>query len=117
MANTIAYDPTDTAINQPYAGGATAPTAAQAAYHNSFSGVVTGDNSSTSITFIHNWGLTTAQLTAALPWVMLEPILAAGNTAAAIVTTRNANNVVLTCTAFSGAGLRVRVIKPWSTEQ
>lgn len=117
MANTLAYDATDTAINQPYAGGATPPTAAQAAYHNSFSAVVTGDGSATSIVFTHNWGLTAAQLTAALPWVILEPILASGNTAAAIVTTRATNSVTLTCTAFSGAGLRVRVVKPWTTEQ
>ena len=104
--NTVAYEYPVT--------GATAPTAAVMSKHQSLSAVVTGDGSATTFTIVHNWGLSTAQLADAFPWVEYEEILAAGYTAAPLVTTRNANNVVFTCTAFTGAGLRVRLQRPWS---
>ena len=34
-----------------------------------------------------------------------------------LVTTRNPNNVVFTCVAFSGAAIFVRLKRPWSPER
>jgi hypothetical protein len=94
--------------------GATAPTAAQIFKHQSMSAIVTGDGSATTFTITHNWNLSTAQLNNGWPWVQLEVILAAGNTAAAVITSKTANTVVFSCTAFTGAGLRVRLERPFS---
>jgi hypothetical protein len=108
MANTIAYEATPTG----YAGGATAPTAAQAAQFNELRGVVTGDGATASITFTHNMGISAADLARGLPHVDSEILLAAGYTAAAFIASKTANTVVFTNTAFTGAGLRIRVSRP-----
>lgn len=104
--NTVAYEYPVT--------GATAPTALQASVVNSLNAVVTGDNSATTFVVTHNWGLSAADLAAGFPIVNTEAILAAGNTAAVIVTTKATNSVTFTCTAFTGAGLRVNLQRPTS---
>lgn len=108
MANTVAYEATNTG----YAGGATAPTADQAADVNEISGIVTGDGAATAITFTHNLGISATDLARGLPHVDLEVLLAAGYTAAAIISSKTANAVAFTNTAFTGAGLRIRVARP-----
>jgi hypothetical protein len=107
MANTINYE-------NPSAGGATPPTAQVMRSHQQMSAIVTGDNASTSIVITTNMAIPAAQLTLGYPEVEFEALLAAGITAAPIVTTKAANSVTLTCTAFTGAGLRVRIKRPWS---
>lgn len=104
--NTVAYE-------YPVSG-ATAPTASQARTHQSMSAIVTGDGSATSFVITHNWGLSAADLTNGFPWVQLEILITAGYTAAALVTTKAANSVTFTCTGFTGAGLRVRLERPYS---
>jgi hypothetical protein len=107
--NTVAYEAPVT--------GATAPTAAQSRTHNVISAIVTGDGAATSFTIVHNWGLTTAQLAAgAFPLVEYEYLLAAGYTAAALVNVKSANQITFTNTAFTGAGLRVRITRPVPAE-
>jgi hypothetical protein len=76
--------------------------------------VITGDNAAVAFTITHNWGLTTAELAKGYPFVDSEIILAAGRTAAEIITTKTANTVVFSNTAFLGAGLRIRLSRPWS---
>jgi hypothetical protein len=105
-ANTVTYETPVT--------GVTAPTAAQARTHQQVSAVITGDGAATSFTVTHNWGLSTADLAAGWAEVELEYLLAAGYTAAALITSKTANTVVFSCTAFTGAGLRVRVKRPWT---
>lgn len=107
--NTVAYEAPVT--------GATAPTAPQSRTHNVISAIVTGDGAATSFTITHNWGLTTAQLAAgAFPLVEYEYLLAAGYTAAALVNVKSTNAISFTCTAFTGAGLRVRISRPVPAE-
>lgn len=105
MANTVAYE-------YPVVG-ATAPTAAQMRTHQQMTALVTGDGAATTVTITHNFGVAAALLPA-FPVVEFESVLAAGNTAAPIVTTKTANTVVLTTTAFTGAGLRVRIKRDFS---
>lgn len=109
MANTVAYQ--TPAVATP---GSTPPTAAQSAKHNQIAALVTGDGAATSVTITHNWGLSAGQLANLYPLVSFEALLASGNTAAPIVTTRAANSITLTVTAFSGAGLLVRLQRPFS---
>jgi hypothetical protein len=104
--NTVAYE-------YPVSG-ATAPTASQARIHQSMSAIVTGDGSATTFVITHNWGLSAADLTNGFPWVQLEVLITAGYTAAALVTTKATNSVTFTCTGFTGAGLRVRLERPYS---
>ena len=104
--NTVAYE-------YPVSG-ATAPTAIQMRTHQSMSAIVTGDGTATTFVITHNWGLSAGDLTNGFPWVQLEILLTAGYTAAALVTTKAANSVTFTCTAFTGAGLRVRLERPYS---
>ena len=104
--NTVAYE-------YPVSG-ATAPTASQMRTHQSMSAIVTGDGAATTFVITHNWGLSAADLTNGFPWVQLEILLAAGYTAAPLVTTKATNSVTFTCTAFTGAGLRVRLERPYS---
>lgn len=107
MANTVAYE-------YPVVG-ATPPTAAQIRTHQTLSCVVTGDGAATTVVITHNWGFSTAELAEGIcPEVSFEPILASGNTAAPIVTTKATNTLTLTVTAFTGAGLRVRLARPWT---
>jgi hypothetical protein len=107
--NTVAYEAPVT--------GATAPTAAQSKGHNVISAIVTGDGAATSFTITHNWGLTTAQLAAgAFPLVEYEQLLAAGYTAAPLISSKTANAIAFTNTAFTGAGLRVRITRPVPAE-
>jgi hypothetical protein len=94
--------------------GVTAPTAKQNSTHQQMSAVITGDGAATTFTITHNWGLTAAQNTNGFPQVEYEQLLAAGYTAAPLITSKNPNTVVFSCTAFTGAGLRVRLIRPWS---
>lgn len=110
MANTVAYFANDTG----YAGGATPPTAAEADKCNLVGGVVTGDGAATTITFTHNMDISTADLNKGWPIVRLLPILAAGLTAAPFVSAYAANSITVTCTAFTGAGLRIYVERPSS---
>ncbi len=104
--NTVTYE-------APVAG-TTAPTAAQARTHQSLQCTVNGDNSATTIVVTHNWGLSAADLAAGYPFVDTEILLASGNTAAALVTTKAANSVTLTVTAFTGVGLRIRLQRPFT---
>jgi Fe-S cluster assembly scaffold protein SufB len=104
--NSVAYETPVT--------GATAPTATQDRTHQSLSAVVTGDGAATTFTITHNWGLSAAELTASWPFVEYEYLLAAGYTAAALISSKTANAVAFTCTAFTGAGLRVRLMRPWT---
>ncbi len=106
MANTLSYTNPAT--------GATAPTAAQARSHQTMKATVTGDNAATTFTFTHNWGLSAAQLALGFPNVSYEQILAAGYTAAPIITGKSANAITFSCTAFTGAGLVVAVARPFS---
>jgi hypothetical protein len=103
-ANTLAYETPVT--------GATPPTAFQSSRHNEVTAVVTGDGSSTDFTITHNFGLTAAELADGWPRVSFEYLLAAGYTAAALITSKTANTVVFSCSAFTGAGLRVRIERP-----
>ena len=105
--NTVAYE-------YPVSG-ATAPTAKQNSTHQQMSAIVTGDGSAVSFTITHNWGLSAAQNTNGFPEVEYEELLAAGYTAAPLVTSKNPNTVVFSCTGFTGAGLRVRLKRPMST--
>lgn len=82
--------------------------------HQQMTVLVTGDGGHFTFTVNHNFNLSTAQLTDGFPEVEFEPILAAGITAAPIVTTKTANTVVITNSAFTGQGLRVRIKRPWS---
>jgi hypothetical protein len=104
--NTVTYE-------TPVAG-TTAPTATQARPHQQLSAVITGDGAATTFTVTHNWGIAAADLTAGWPGVEYEYLLAAGYTAAALITSKSANAVVFSNTAFTGAGLRVRIFRPWS---
>jgi len=105
MANTIAYE-------YPVVG-AVAPTAAQMRTHQQMSAIVTGDGASGTFTITHNFGEPAGML-GPFPEVVFEPILAAGITAAPIITSKTANTIVFANTAFTGAGLRVRIKRPWS---
>ena len=82
--------------------------------HQQMTVLVTGDGGHFTFTVNHNFALSAAQLTDGFPEVDFEAILAAGITAAPIVTTKTANTVVFTCSAFTGQGLRVRIKRPWS---
>lgn len=104
--NTITYE-------TPVAG-TTAPTATQSRTHQTVSAVITGDGATATFTVTHNWNLSAADLAAGYPNVGLEYLLAAGYTAASVITSKSANAVAFSCTAFTGAGLRVRLSRPWS---
>jgi hypothetical protein len=98
--------------------GVTAPTAKQSFNHQQVSAVITGDGSATTFTVTHNWNLPAAYYTSnGWPEVEYEYLLAAGYTAAAIISSKTANAVAFTCTAFTGAGLRVRLKRPWTPTQ
>lgn len=92
--------------------GVVAPTAAQSFNHEQVSAVITGDGAATTFVVTHNWGLSAAELAAGWAEVELEYLLAAGYTAAALISSKTANDVQFTCTAFTGAGVRVRVKRP-----
>lgn len=108
-ANTVTYE-------NPVAG-TTAPTASESRGHQSLTCTVTGDGAATSFVITHNWGLTAAQLAKGFPFVIKDQILAAGYTAAAITGARTANDVTFANTAFTGAGLRITLLRPWSAIQ
>ena len=115
MANTIAYE-------YPVVG-VTPPTAAQMRTHQQMTAVVTGDGASLTFTITHNLGIPatipnnpTVPFLGPMPEVIIENLLAAGITAAPIITSKTTNTVVFSCTAFTGAGLRVRIKRPWSPE-
>jgi hypothetical protein len=110
-ANTVTYD-----ANGTIPAGTTAPTAAQAFGANQISAVITGDGAATTFVVTHNWGLSTAQLTAAQPNVTFEPLLAAYYTADPLITTRAANSVTCTVVAFSGAAIRCVLKRPFSPD-
>jgi hypothetical protein len=105
--NTIAYE-------WPSATGATPPTGPVMSKHQMMTAIVTGDGAATTFTITHNLAISAADVTAGFPLVDFEPILAAGITAAPFVASKTTNTVVCTCTAFTGAGLRVRVTRPRS---
>lgn len=106
MANTVTYEYPVT--------GVTAPTAIQSRAHQQVAAVITGDGAATTFTVTHNWGLAAALIAANFPMVEYEYLLAAGYTAAALVSSKAGGNAVaFTCTAFTGAGLRVRLLRPW----
>jgi hypothetical protein len=107
MANTINYE-------NPSAGGATPPTAQVMRAHQQMSAIITGDGAATTIVVVHNMAISAADLTLGYPEVETEALLAAGNTAAPIVTTKATNQTTFTCTAFTGAGLRIRHKRPFS---
>jgi hypothetical protein len=105
--NTINYE-------NPNAGGAVAPTAAQMRTHQQMSAIITGDGATLTTVIVHNMNISAADLALGYPEVYTENLLAAGNTAATQVTTKTANNITLTNVAFTGAGVRVRIKRPWS---
>lgn len=105
-ANTVTYETPVT--------GVTAPTAPQSRPHQQVSAVITGDGAATTFVVTHNWNLSAADLASGWAEVELEYLLAAGYTAAALITSKTANAVNFSCTAFTGAGLRVRVKRPWT---
>ena len=108
MANTVAY-------TYPVAG-ATPPTALESKNKNHVIGVITGDNSATTWTFTHNWNISADDLAAGFPLVTFENILAAGQAANPFVTAVNktANAITVTCTAFTGAAIRMIAERPFS---
>ena len=106
MANTVTYE-------NPISG-VTAPTAIQDDTHQQLSAVITGDGATLTFTVTHNWGISAADLTLGYPEVEYEYLLAAGYTAAALITSKTTNAVAFSNTAFTGAGLRVRLKRPWS---
>jgi len=106
-ANTINYE-------NPSAGGATPPTAQVMRAHQQMSAIITGDGATLTTVIVHNMNISAADLTLGYPEVEFENLLAAGNTAATLVTTKTANNVTLTNVAFTGAGVRVRIKRPFS---
>lgn len=110
MANTINYE-------NPSAGGATPPTAQVMRAHQQMSAIVTGDGAATAFTITHNMNISAAQLALGYPKVEPEVLLAAGYTAAQLITSKTANTVVFSCTAFTGAGLRIRIDRPWSAAE
>jgi hypothetical protein len=105
-ANTVTYETPVT--------GVTAPTATQSRTHQTVSAIITGDGAATTFTLTHNWGLSTADLAAGYPFVEAEYLLAAGYTSAWLITSKTANTVVFSNTAFTGAGLRIRLQRPWT---
>jgi hypothetical protein len=107
MANTINYE-------NPSAGGAVPPTAQVMRAHQQMSAIITGDGAALSTVIVHNMAISAAQLTLGYPEVEFEAILAAGITAAPLVTTKAANSVTVTNVAFTGAGLRIRIKRPWA---
>jgi len=107
MANTINYE-------NPSAGGATPPTAQVMRAHQQMSAIITGDGATLTTVIVHNMNISAADLALGYPEVEFENLLAAGNTAAMLVTTKTANNVTLTNVAFTGAGVRVRIKRPFS---
>ncbi len=94
--------------------GVTAPTAAQSRTHQSIVATITGDGAATSFTMTHNWHLSTAELAAGWPIVVRTELLAAGYTAAITVTSKATDTVVFGNTAFSGAGLQITLLRPWT---
>ncbi len=94
--------------------GTTAPTASVSKKHQTLIATITGDNSATSFSITHNWALTVAELAAGFPLVFKDSILAAGNTAAAVTGAKTTNAVAFTNTAFTGAGLQITLMRPWS---
>jgi len=94
--------------------GTTAPTATQSRTHQTVSAIITGDGAATTFTVTHNWGLSTAELAAGFPWVNDEQLLAAGYTAAQLITSKTTNAVAFSNTAFTGAGLRITLFRPWT---
>jgi hypothetical protein len=108
-ANTIAYEwPTS---------GATPPTAPVMSKHQQMTAIITGDGAATTFTVTHNMNISASDLTGGFPEVFPEVILAAGNTALPVITSKTANTVVFSCTAFTGAGLRIRIRRPLSNDK
>jgi hypothetical protein len=94
--------------------GVTAPTATQARTHQLLKATITGDGAAVTFTVTHNWNLSAALLAKGFPLVYYEYLLAAGYTGAPLITSRTANTVVFSNTAFTGAGLVVTLSRPWS---
>jgi hypothetical protein len=118
MAATVVYE-------HPVAGG-TAPTAVQAKEQVTFTinDVVTADS---ALIVTHNMGLSTADLAAGLPIVVLQPLRASARTAQWIIgsaalpgaTGKTANAIQLTKVSTTGsdtgtavAQIRVHLIRP-----
>jgi hypothetical protein len=108
--NTVAYEWPATSPSS------TPPTAIAMRGHQQLTAIVTGDGTATSFTITHNMHIPTAQLPM-FPEVEFEPILAAGITSAPIVGTKAADTITFTCSAFTGAGLRVRIKRPMSAAE
>ena len=104
--NTVTYESPVT--------GVVAPTATQSRVAEFVSAVITGDGASTDFTVTHNWGLTAAELAQSFPWVEYEWLSSAGYSAAPIISSKTTNAVAFTNNAFTGAGLRVRLTRPWT---
>lgn len=94
--------------------GVTAPTASQAKKHSTLVATITGDGTATSFVIVHNWALTAAELAAGFPTVSADHLLAAGYTAALLTGARATNQVTFANTAFTGAGLRITLARPFS---
>ncbi len=107
MANTINYE-------NPSAGGAVPPTPQVMRSHQQMSAIITGDGAAVSTVIVHNMNIPAAQITLGYPEVEFEVLLAAGYTAAPLITTKATNSVTVGNTAFTGAGLRIRIKRPWS---
>lgn len=94
--------------------GVTAPTASVAKKHSTLVATITGDGAATSFVIVHNWNLNAAALAAGFPTVNADHLLAAGYTAALLTGARAANQVTFANTAFTGAGLRITLSRPYS---
>jgi hypothetical protein len=91
--------------------GAVPPTPAQGAPVNEVYAELTGDGAATSLLFVHNLGVSAADLAAGYPEVFLEPLLAAFYTEHPVVTLKTANNVTITVlgtAATQFVGVRVK---------
>lgn len=84
------------------ATGATPPTAAQAAKHQTIVATATGDSSLTSFTITHNWNLSTAQRTAGFPLVTFTFANHADAVSGIFLASETANAMTFTCLATLG---------------
>lgn len=96
-----------------YAGGATAPTQAQAAQMNSVQALVNFTDTDTTFTLTHNFNLSTAQVAALLPLVTMNIVSSVQAIAVAVApvvaVAVGANTVTFTKLQATGSGLTIAV--------
>lgn len=82
--------------------GATPPTAAQAAKHQTIVVAVTGDGTLTGFTVTHNWNISAAQRTAGFPLVNFTFANHADAVSGIFLASETANSMTFTCLATLG---------------